>query len=105
MPGRLLWIYARARLALALRLQLDDERSARVVGEITEAVLDAERGARPRTPARVWVFAHDVPEGTWGSRGKIQRLADIVAYLGGDAAAAPALAAARLAARRAERAR
>jgi phenylpyruvate tautomerase PptA (4-oxalocrotonate tautomerase family) len=85
--------------------QLDDQRSARVVGEITEAVLDAEQGARPRSAARVWVFSHDVPEGTWGSRGKIQRLADIVAHLGGDPSGAPALAAARLAARRAERGR
>jgi phenylpyruvate tautomerase PptA (4-oxalocrotonate tautomerase family) len=85
--------------------QLTDDRRARVVAEMTEAVLDAERGQHPRSAGRVWVFATDVPEGTWGSRGKIQRLADIIAFLGGDADNAAQLAAARLAAARAERSR
>jgi hypothetical protein len=45
---------------------------------VTEAVLDAEEGARPRDASRVWVFATEMPEGTWGADGRIVRLADIV---------------------------
>ena len=80
--------------------QLDDERREILVGAVTDAVLDAENGARPRSASRVWVFPNDVPEGTWGSRGKIQRLADIMAYITGDAENGRALAEARLAASR-----
>jgi phenylpyruvate tautomerase PptA (4-oxalocrotonate tautomerase family) len=84
--------------------QLDDAKRATLVSEVTEAVLDAEQGARERSGARVWVFPVDVPDGRWGSRGKIQRLADIMTYMTGDAAASRAYAESRLAAaRRGER--
>jgi len=63
-------------------------------------VLDAEEAARPRNPGRVWVFPIEIPEGNWGSRGNIQRLADIMGFITGDAERAKTHAAARLAATR-----
>jgi phenylpyruvate tautomerase PptA (4-oxalocrotonate tautomerase family) len=58
--------------------QFDDDRRAAMVAAVTGAVLDAEGGTRPRDPARVWVFAHEVPDGTWGAGGRVARLGDIV---------------------------
>lgn len=55
-----------------------------MVAAVTEAVLDAEEGARPRDPARVWVFPTEVPDGTWGGAGRIVRPEDIVAFTTGD---------------------
>ncbi|WP_435590223.1 tautomerase family protein [Nocardia sp. bgisy118] len=65
--------------------QFDDERRRAMVAEITEAVLDAEAGAYPRDPQRVWVFTPDIPEGTWGAGGQVVRLADILSFAVGDA--------------------
>jgi phenylpyruvate tautomerase PptA (4-oxalocrotonate tautomerase family) len=64
--------------------QFDDERRAALVAAVTEAVLDAEEGARPRDPRRVWVFANEVPDGNWGGAGRIHRLADIAGMVIGD---------------------
>lgn len=64
--------------------QFDDERRASMVAAVTEAVLDAEQGQRPRDPRRVWVFATEMPEGSWGAAGRIYRLADIAAVVTGD---------------------
>jgi hypothetical protein len=61
--------------------QYDDERRLAVVGSMTEAVLDAEEGAYPRDPDRVWIFTREVPDGTWGARGQIWRLGDIAAHV------------------------
>lgn len=58
--------------------QFDDKRRAAMVAAVTSVVLDAEGGTRPRDPARVWVFAREIPDGTWGAGGRIARLADIV---------------------------
>jgi phenylpyruvate tautomerase PptA (4-oxalocrotonate tautomerase family) len=80
--------------------QFDDDRRASLVAAVTEAVLDAEGGAHARTPGRVWVFPIEIPEGSWGSRGKIQRLADIMTVITGDAEGGKRYAAARLAATR-----
>jgi hypothetical protein len=33
----------------------------------------------------VWVFTNEIPDGTWGGAGRINRLADIVGYVVGDA--------------------
>jgi phenylpyruvate tautomerase PptA (4-oxalocrotonate tautomerase family) len=77
--------------------QFDDERRAAMVAAVTEAVLDAEEGARQRDASRVWVFPTEMPEGTWGAAGRIVRLADIVSFVGGaDRAAAERYAARRL---------
>jgi phenylpyruvate tautomerase PptA (4-oxalocrotonate tautomerase family) len=64
--------------------QFDDERRAAMVKEVTETVLDAEEGRYPRDSRRVWVFATEVPDGTWGGGGKIFRLQDIAAMVSGD---------------------
>ncbi|MFJ7907441.1 hypothetical protein [Kitasatospora sp. NPDC096204] len=86
--------------------QLDERKRAGVIAEVTEAILDAEDGAWPRDPGRVWVFPTQIPEGHWGGWGRIRPLAAILARLGGDgdSGRARALARERIAASRAERA-
>jgi phenylpyruvate tautomerase PptA (4-oxalocrotonate tautomerase family) len=79
--------------------QYDDARRAAIVAAVTGAVLDAEDGAHPRDPQRVWVFANEIPEGNWGGGGRVMRLADIVGHVIGDAAQAKRYADSRLAAR------
>jgi len=80
--------------------QFDDERREAMVSEVTEAVLDAERGAHARDPMRVWVFPREVPEGTWGAGARINRLADIAGLAVGDAEKGRSYAERRLAERR-----
>ncbi len=65
--------------------QFDPERRQKMVEEVTEAVLDAEEGSRERDPSRVWVFANEIPDGTWGGGGRIVTLADIAGLVLGDA--------------------
>jgi phenylpyruvate tautomerase PptA (4-oxalocrotonate tautomerase family) len=65
--------------------QFNAERRQAIVQAITEAVLDAEDGAHPRDPMRVWVFPTEIPEGTWGGAGRIVTLADIAGLAMGDA--------------------
>jgi phenylpyruvate tautomerase PptA (4-oxalocrotonate tautomerase family) len=80
--------------------QFDDERRQAIVEAVTEAVLDAEHGAYTRNPLRVWVFADEIPDGTWGGGGRIVTLADIVGFVTGDAEQGREHAKKRLAARR-----
>src|SRR4051794_32291816 len=80
--------------------QYDDARRAALVPAVTNAVLDAEGGTRPRDADRVWVLATEIPEGTWGAGGRIMRLADIVGKVVGDPEAGRRYAAAVLLARR-----
>jgi len=84
--------------------QFDDERRQAIVAAVTEAVLDAEQGARPRDPMRVWVFPTEVPDGTWGGAGQIVRLGDIAGMAMGDLEKGRAYAQRRLAERRREQA-
>jgi phenylpyruvate tautomerase PptA (4-oxalocrotonate tautomerase family) len=79
--------------------QYTDERRATMVEQVTDAVLDAENGAYDRDPLRVWVFANEIPEGTWGAGGQIFRLADILGFVVGDAERGRELAERRLARR------
>ena len=81
--------------------QFDDDRRQAIVRAITDAVLDAEDGAYPRNPQRVWVFANEIPDGTWGGGGRIVTLADIAGFVMGDAEKGRAYADKRLAGRRA----
>lgn len=67
--------------------QFTPERRQAIVTDITEAVLDAEQGAYPRDPSRVWVFSLEVPDGTWGGAGRVVTLADIAGFALGDAEA------------------
>ncbi|GAA0491250.1 hypothetical protein Ade02nite_22860 [Paractinoplanes deccanensis] len=86
--------------------QLGERARAGVIAEVTEAILDAEDGAWPRDPSRIWVFPTEIPEGHWGGWGTIRPLAAILARLtGGDAEQARILARRRIEASRAERAR
>jgi len=78
--------------------QYDAERRSAVVAAITEAVLDAEEGAYERSADRVWVFTNEVPDGTWGGRGRIFHLPDVAALVHGEPARV--MAAERLAQRR-----
>ena len=81
--------------------QFDDERRQGMAEAVTEAVLDAEGGARDRDPMRVWVFANEIPDGTWGAGGRIVTLADIAGFALGDAEKGREYAERRLAERRA----
>jgi hypothetical protein len=63
-------------------------------------VLDAERGAYERDPMRVWVFANEIPDGTWGGAGRINTLADIAGFALGDPEQGRSYAEQRLAERR-----
>jgi phenylpyruvate tautomerase PptA (4-oxalocrotonate tautomerase family) len=80
--------------------QFDDERRASMVAAVTDAILDAEDGRYHRDPLRIWVFANEIPDGTWGGGGRIARLADIAGFVLGDAAQGRAYAERRLAGRR-----
>jgi phenylpyruvate tautomerase PptA (4-oxalocrotonate tautomerase family) len=82
--------------------QFNAERRQAIVEAITEAVLDAEEGARPRDPMRVWVFPTEIPDGTWGGGGRIVTLADIAGLVMGDAEKGRAYAEHALAERRRE---
>ncbi|MGX4735715.1 hypothetical protein [Kitasatospora griseola] len=64
--------------------QLDADKRAGVIADVTEAILDAEDGAWPRDPARIWVFPTEIPEGHWGGYGQIRPLATILARLTDD---------------------
>lgn len=81
--------------------QWDDERRAKLVAGVTEAILEAEEGRYSNDPMRVWVFPLEIPDGAWGGAGAIFRLADIAGVVMGDAEKGRAFAERRLAARRA----
>ena len=84
--------------------QFNDRSRPALAADVTEAILDAEEGTRPRDPGRVWVFPTEIPEGQWGSRGRIVRLAEILERVTNDADEAQRLAAQRITNSRAERA-
>jgi phenylpyruvate tautomerase PptA (4-oxalocrotonate tautomerase family) len=48
-----------------------------LVKEVTNAVVRADGGKFEDVAPRVWVFPTEVPDGQWGGRGGIRRLADI----------------------------
>jgi phenylpyruvate tautomerase PptA (4-oxalocrotonate tautomerase family) len=77
-----------------------------LVAEVTAAILRAEGtpAGSAKDQARVWVFPLEVPEGHWGSAGRIFGLADILAGAIGDADKADHVASERIAASRKERA-
>jgi phenylpyruvate tautomerase PptA (4-oxalocrotonate tautomerase family) len=81
--------------------QFDNERRASMVAAVTEAILAAEEGRYNPDPLRIWVFANEIPDGTWGGGGRIARLADIVGAVVGNPEEGRAYAQRRLATRRA----
>jgi phenylpyruvate tautomerase PptA (4-oxalocrotonate tautomerase family) len=76
--------------------QFDDERRASMVAALTEAILVAEDGRYDDDPLRIWVFANEIPDGTWGGGGRIARLADIAGLVTGDPEKGRAYAESRL---------
>lgn len=80
--------------------QFDEDRRASMVAAVTEAILDAEDGRYDRDPLRIWVFANEIPDGTWGGGGRIARLADIAGIVMGDPDKGRVYADRRLAGRR-----
>lgn len=83
--------------------QLTRDRRQSMVARVTAAVLAAEGPDGDCDASRVWVFAGEIPEGTWGGNGQIVGLADIAAFVLGDAEAGAVHAKRRLRARQAER--
>ena len=83
--------------------QLTRERRESMVRRVTKAVLAAEGSDGDGDASRVWVFAGEIPEGTWGGNGRIFGLADIATFVLGDAQKGAAHAKRQLAARKAER--
>jgi phenylpyruvate tautomerase PptA (4-oxalocrotonate tautomerase family) len=80
--------------------QYNDERRNAVTAAMTEAVVEAEDGSWPDPEGRVWVFTHEVKDGTWGGLGgRVIRLPDIYEHVVGEKgreAAEQVLAARRL---------
>lgn len=83
--------------------QLPRHRREAMVARVTDAVLAAEGPDGDGDTSRVWVFAGEIPEGTWGGGGRIVGLADIATFVLGDAEAGAAHARTQLRARKAER--
>lgn len=80
--------------------QFDEDRRASMVAAVTQAILDAEDGRYDRDPLRIWVFANEIPDGTWGGGGRIATLADIAGIVMGDPDKGRVYADRRLAGRR-----
>jgi phenylpyruvate tautomerase PptA (4-oxalocrotonate tautomerase family) len=80
--------------------QYDEERRRLMTEDTTDAILDAEDGAWPRDPRRVWVFTEEVPDGTWGWDSRVVRLGDIAGFILDDNERGHSYAETRLAERR-----
>lgn len=79
--------------------QYNEQRRAAVTAAMTQAVVEAEAGVHPDPEGRVWVFTHEVKDGTWGGMGgRVIRLPDLYAHVIGHKG--PALAEQVLAERR-----
>lgn len=64
--------------------QFDDERRKAVVEEITQAIASAEKQPLEEVNSRVWVITAEIPDGTWGARGRVLHLPDILTSLLGE---------------------
>ncbi len=84
--------------------QYTGDRRRRMVSGVTAAIAKAEPAGRANAEQRVWVFAHQIPEATWGARGRIWGLADIVNHVLENDEAANAYAPRAIATTRAEHA-
>jgi phenylpyruvate tautomerase PptA (4-oxalocrotonate tautomerase family) len=63
--------------------QYTDEARAGLIKEATAAVARAEGVTPQEAGVRTWVFPTEMPDGTWGSRGVVRRLPDIMDFFGG----------------------
>lgn len=64
--------------------QFNDETRNAAVREVTEAVARAEGVSFDEVSPRVWVFPTEVEDGTWGGRGAVRRLPEILGLLVGE---------------------
>jgi phenylpyruvate tautomerase PptA (4-oxalocrotonate tautomerase family) len=64
--------------------QFDEDRRQAVTEEITEAVAKAEGGQLEEVKGRVWVITAEIPDGSWGARGRVVRLPEILAAFFGE---------------------
>lgn len=64
--------------------QFDAERRQVITAEITAAIAKAEDHQFDEVKTRVWVITAEVPDGTWGARGRVNRLPDILASFFGE---------------------
>jgi phenylpyruvate tautomerase PptA (4-oxalocrotonate tautomerase family) len=64
--------------------QYNAERRAAVTAAMTDALVDAEAGAHPDPESRVWVFTHEIKDGSWGGLGRTIRLPDIYEHVVGE---------------------
>jgi phenylpyruvate tautomerase PptA (4-oxalocrotonate tautomerase family) len=64
--------------------QYNAERRAAATATMTQAVAEAEAGSHPDPEARVWVFTHEVTDGSWGALGRTTRLPDVYEHVIGE---------------------
>lgn len=64
--------------------QYNAERRAAVTAAMTQAVVEAEAGSHPDPVSRVWVFTHEIKDGSWGALGRTIRLPDIYEQVVGE---------------------
>lgn len=64
--------------------QFDTERRQGVTADITAAVARAERRPVAEVAGRVWVITAEIPDGSWGARGQVVRLPEILSALLGE---------------------
>ncbi|WCM25974.1 hypothetical protein NDN01_18370 [Sphingomonas sp. QA11] len=64
--------------------QYTDAARASLVAAVTAAVAEAEGGAIEEVGRRVWVFPTELSDGSWGARGAVRRLPDIMESFGGE---------------------
>ena len=70
--------------------QIDDRFAPAVNRDILQAVIDAEAQEWPHPERRVWVFIHEIPDGTWGAHGMALHIKEIIDFVSpgmGEAAA------------------
>ncbi|MEV0246919.1 hypothetical protein AB0H76_10060 [Nocardia sp. NPDC050712] len=67
---------------------LNDDKRHDMVRRVTRVLADAdEHPARFTEAGTAWVHINEIPDGNWGARGEIVRLADIVAVASAQPAA------------------
>ncbi|MFS8047811.1 tautomerase family protein [Rhizobium sp. BR 314] len=65
--------------------QYTGEARASLVKEVTAAVARAEGTSSDEIAPRVWVFPTEIRDGSWGARGGIRHLPEIMESFGGEA--------------------
>lgn len=61
--------------------QLDEIYIPAINREIITAIREAEAGKWPELEHRLWIFAYEVPNGTWGAGGRPLHLGQIIDFI------------------------